>query len=173
MSTSSTYPMGLPDAAPTTAQAPVKAAPVRFKIPVSFTGSGSEYFRIWIVNLLLTIVTLGLYHPWAKVRRLRYFYGNTHIGDHTLDFHGNPTRMLRGFLLLGALLLLYTVAGKVSPTAGLIAFVLWIGLALWLFALAAITAVLLLAAQDRTDCEPNWIDALKRRLGALAAALKI
>ena len=54
-----------------------------------------------------------------------------------------------------------------------IGFVLWTGLALWLFALAAITAVLLLAAQDRTDCEPNWIDALKRRLGALAAALKI
>ena len=25
-----------------------------------FTGKGWEYFRIWIVNLLLTIVTLGI-----------------------------------------------------------------------------------------------------------------
>ena len=36
------------------------------QLPISFTGSGSEYFRIWIVNLLLTFVTLGLYYPWAK-----------------------------------------------------------------------------------------------------------
>jgi hypothetical protein len=46
-------------------------------VPIEFTGSGSEYFRIWIVNLLLTLVTFGIYYPWAKVRRLRYFYGNT------------------------------------------------------------------------------------------------
>jgi uncharacterized membrane protein YjgN (DUF898 family) len=35
-----------------------------------------EYFGIWIVNLLLSLVTLGIYTAWAKVRRLRYFYGN-------------------------------------------------------------------------------------------------
>ncbi len=39
--------------------------------------TGSEYFKIWIVNLALTLVTIGIYSPWAKVRRLRYFYGNT------------------------------------------------------------------------------------------------
>lgn len=124
MSTSSTYPTGLPNAVPASAHLLTPAARKRFTMPVSFTGSGSEYFRIWIVNLLLTIVTLGLYLPWAKVRRLRYFYGNTHIGEHALDFHGNPRRMLRGLLLLGALALLYTVAGKVSPTAGLVALVI-------------------------------------------------
>ena len=40
---------------------------------LSFNGSGMEYFKIWIVNVLLTIITLGLYHPWAKVRNHRYF----------------------------------------------------------------------------------------------------
>ena len=40
---------------------------------LGFTASGSEYFRIWIVNLLLTLGTLGLYYPWARVRKLRYF----------------------------------------------------------------------------------------------------
>ena len=29
--------------------------------PLRFTGSGSEYFRIWITNTFLTIVTLGIY----------------------------------------------------------------------------------------------------------------
>lgn len=33
-----------------------------------FSGSGGEYFRVWIVNLLLSIVTLGLYTPWARRR---------------------------------------------------------------------------------------------------------
>jgi hypothetical protein len=47
-----------------------------------------------------------------------------------------------------------------------------LGTAAWLFAatLAAITAVLVVAAQDRT--EPGWLDALKRQLGALATALR-
>ena len=94
------------------------------RLGIEFTGSGSEYFRIWIVNLLLTLLTLGLYHPWAKVRTLRYFYGNTHVGAHPLDFHGDPWRMLRGFLLVGTLLVLYSFAGKVSVDAGQVALVI-------------------------------------------------
>ena len=39
--------------------------------PVAFTASGSEYFRIWIVNLALTIVTIGIYSAWAKVRSMK------------------------------------------------------------------------------------------------------
>lgn len=46
---------------------------------LQFTGKGSEYFGIWIVNLLLTILTLGIYSAWAKVRRLQYFYRNTQL----------------------------------------------------------------------------------------------
>ncbi len=103
------------------------AEPFAHTLPISFSGSGSEYFRIWIVNLLLTLVTLGLYFPWAKVRRLRYLYGNTAVGGHTLDFHGEPMRMLRGLLLVGALLVLYSVAGRLSPTAGLIALLIVAG----------------------------------------------
>lgn len=88
---------------------------------IRFTGSGSEYFRIWIVNLLLMVVTLGLYYPWAKVRKLRYFYGNTVVAGYPLDFHGNPLKMLRGFLLVSVLMILYSVAGQVSSMAGGIA----------------------------------------------------
>lgn len=98
-----------------------RAEPVRHRLAITFSGSGSEYFRIWIVNLLLTLVTLGLYYPWAKVRRLRYFYGNTSVAGHAFDFHGQPRRMLRGFLLVGAMALLYGLAGEVSPISGLIA----------------------------------------------------
>lgn len=99
------------------------------KLSIEFTGSGSEYFRIWIVNLLLLIVTSGIYYPWAKVRRLRYFYGNTVVGGEPLGFHADPTKLLKGYLLVGLLFMLYSAAGKFSATAGFIAFL--IVAALW------------------------------------------
>ena len=37
--------------------------------PFHFTGTTGGFFPIWIVNLFLTIITLGLYSPWATVRR--------------------------------------------------------------------------------------------------------
>ncbi len=92
------------------------------KLEVRFTGSGSEYFRIWIVNLLLTIVTAGLYWPFAKARRIRYFYANTLIDGHALSFHGDPWKMFRGHVLLMALMVVYSLAGHFSPVAGLVAF---------------------------------------------------
>lgn len=104
-------------------ESPVGAAALTRQMVIRFTGSGSEYFRIWIVNLLLILVTFTLYYPWAKVRRLRYFYGNTLIDGATLGFHGNPRRMLRGYLLVGLLFALYSLAGRFSVVAGLLALV--------------------------------------------------
>ena len=89
--------------------------------PIEFTGTGSEYFRIWIVNLLLILVTLGLYYPWAKTRKLKYFYSNTQIAGYALDFHGSPKQMLRGFLLMVGFFFVYSMAGKASPFAGAVA----------------------------------------------------
>jgi len=87
-----------------------------------FTGSGSEYFRIWIVNLVLTILTLGIYSAWAKVRRLQYFYRNTSLFDSTFDYHGNPIAILKGRLLAVGLLVAYNVTAAISPVLGLVVF---------------------------------------------------
>ncbi len=103
--------------------------PQAHHLPIKFTGSGSEYFRIWIVNLLLMLLSLSVYYPWAKVRRLRYFHGNTLIDGKPLDFHGAPKKMLKGYLLVGLLFGLYSLAGNFSPTAGLVA--LAIVVAIW------------------------------------------
>ena len=88
-------------------------------VDIAFTGSGGEYFRIWIVNMLMLLVTLGIYLPWAKVRKLRYFYNHTDIGGYALDFHGNARKMLRGTAIMGVFFLVYSQAAKISPTAGL------------------------------------------------------
>jgi uncharacterized membrane protein YjgN (DUF898 family) len=90
-------------------------------LAIEFTGSGSEYFRIWIVNLLLTIVSLGFYFPFAKARRLRYFHRNTLVGGHALGFHGDPWKMLRGYVLMLVFGAAYLGAGEISPIAGAVA----------------------------------------------------
>jgi len=100
------------------------ATPQAHRLALRFGGSGSEYFRIWIVNLLLIVVTIGLYYPFAKVRRLRYFYGNTTLGGDEFDFHGNPWKMLRGFVLMAALGGSYALASRSSPWAALVALLL-------------------------------------------------
>lgn len=104
-----------------------------FEVPVRFVGSGSEFFRIWIVNLLLILVTLGLYYPFAKVRRLRYFYAATEVGGSPLSFHGDPWKMFRGYLLVALMLAVYSAAGHFSATAGGVAFLIVAALwpALW------------------------------------------
>lgn len=77
-----------------------------------FTGTASEYFGIWIVNILLIIVTIGFYAPWAKVRRLRYFYGNSWLEHENFDFTGIPTKILLGRII--AIGLYITAAGLTS-----------------------------------------------------------
>lgn len=90
-----------------------------------FTGDGWEYFRIWIVNLLLTLLTLGIYSAWAKVRRLQYFYRNTHLAGAGFEYHGTPVAILKGRLIAFALFLVYTLAGSANPLLGiLIAFLI-------------------------------------------------
>ena len=67
---------------------------------LEFSGSGGEYFRVWIVNLLLNIVTLGFYTPFARRRTAQYFYGHTLVAGSPLEFTAQQRRMVLGFLLL-------------------------------------------------------------------------
>lgn len=75
--------------------------------PFEFTGSGSEYFRVWIVNVSLTLLTLGVYSAWAKVRRLRYLYQRTRVAGSSFDYHGRPLAILKGRFIAVGLFVLY------------------------------------------------------------------
>ena len=99
---------------------------------ISFTGSGSEYFRIWIVNLLLTIVTLGIYSAWAKVRRMRYFYDNTRLAGSSFEYHGDPISILKGRIVAVVLFGGYNLALRYSPMLGLAMLAVLICLVPWL-----------------------------------------
>ena len=64
--------------------------------PLEFTGEGWVYFRIWVVNVALTVVTLGIYSAWAKVRMNRYFYGHTQLAGQALSISRSPWLFSRG-----------------------------------------------------------------------------
>lgn len=72
-----------------------------------FTGKGTEYFKIWIVNIALTIVTLGIYSAWAKVRNKQYFYGNTLFEGSSFEYTAQPIAILKGRILAVMLIAIY------------------------------------------------------------------
>lgn len=84
-----------------------------------FNGNAQEYFGIWIVNTLLTIVTVGIYAPWAKVRRNRYFYANTQLLGRSFDYHATGGQLLKGWLLVAIYIVGYDFLSHVYPFAGL------------------------------------------------------
>ncbi len=96
--------------------------------PFEFTGNGSEYFRIWIVNLVLSILTLGIYSAWAKVRRQKYFYQHTRLAGGGFDYHGEPIAILKGRLLALVLLITYSLAEQSAGWPLVLALVLIGGL---------------------------------------------
>lgn len=72
-----------------------------------FTGDAKTYFGIWIVNVLLSIVTLGIYSAWAKVRNKRYFMQNTVLEGRRFDYHATGMQIFLGRLIvIGGLIVL-------------------------------------------------------------------
>lgn len=85
-----------------------------------FHGRGGEYFGIWIVNLLLSVVTLGIYSAWAKVRTLRYMHGATELDGSRFGYHARPLSILIGRAVAVALIVVYAVAQKTSPVSAVV-----------------------------------------------------
>ncbi|PNK61935.1 YjgN family protein [Psychrobacter sp. FDAARGOS_221] len=87
---------------------------------VKFNGTGAEYFKIWIINLILCIITFGIYYPWAKVRTRRYFYANTEYADRFFDYHATGKQLFFGYLIGVCILIVLNIISAIFPTAGFI-----------------------------------------------------
>ncbi|CAL2085612.1 YjgN family protein [Tenacibaculum sp. 190524A02b] len=68
-----------------------------------YWGKGSEFALIYFKNIFLTIITLGLYYPWAKVELLKYHYQSTELGDSRFTFHGTGKEVFKGFIKVYAI----------------------------------------------------------------------
>ncbi len=85
------------------------------RVPFEFRGDGKTYFRIWIVNLFLSVITLGIYSAWAKVRSNRYFYSHLYVDDTSFEYLANPVGILLGRTIALALFVGYTLVSKYVP----------------------------------------------------------
>jgi len=75
----------------------------------SFTGTGGGYFPIWLTNLALTVITLGIYGAWAKVRKERYFHEHTHLNGSSFEYTANPISILKGRLIVFGIFIIFAV----------------------------------------------------------------
>lgn len=84
-------------------------------LPLAFHGSAREYFRIWTVNLCLTLLTLGIFSAWAKVRKKRYLYSSVTLDGTPFQYLGQPGPILKGRIVAAALFALYYSGNHFLP----------------------------------------------------------
>lgn len=100
------------------------ASPPRFSrdtapqaLPLQFDGAARDYFGVWLVNVLLTLCTLGIWSAWAKVRTKRWFYGHTRLAGAGFDYHATGGEILKGRLLAIVLITGISVISALWPLA--------------------------------------------------------
>lgn len=80
-----------------TTSSPRKDRPINRFTPLGFTGTARELFGIQFVNILLTLLTVGIWIPWARVRKRRFFYNNTRILGDGLDYLATGFDLFKGW----------------------------------------------------------------------------
>ena len=88
----------------------------RSQLAFVFRGDGMEYFKIWIVNILLTIITLGIYSAWATVRNNRYFYSNLYLDNDNFRYLAEPLAILKSRIIAIVAFIIYYIVSMTSPT---------------------------------------------------------
>lgn len=84
-------------------------------IPFEFRGDGKSYFRIWVVNFFLSLITLGIYSAWAKVRSNRYFYSHLYLDGNSFEYVANPFSILLGRVVAVILFIAYSFGSRYLP----------------------------------------------------------
>lgn len=102
-------------------------------VQMQFTGTGREYFGIWIVNIVLTILTLGIYSAWAKVRNKQYFYGHSLLDGTGFQYLAKPTTILKGRIIAFIAFVIWSFVSKVSPTLSIALLVLFLPIFPWVY----------------------------------------
>jgi uncharacterized membrane protein YjgN (DUF898 family) len=102
------------------------------QVAVEFRGQGMEYFKIWIVNIFLTILTLGIYSAWAKVRNKQYFYGNTLIDGSSFQYTASPIAILKGRIIAVVAFIIYSLVVQFVPVLGLLFILAFLAIIPWL-----------------------------------------
>ncbi|TAF73906.1 MAG: DUF898 domain-containing protein [Bacteroidetes bacterium] len=121
----------------------------------SFSGSGKSFFGIQMTNILLTIVTLGFYYPWARAATLRYVYQETEFFGSRFAFHGTGKEIFRGFIkAIGVVIALYLVL-TLSQLSGNLVLII-VGTLVYIAGLVAIIPLVIHGAMKYRMSRTTW-----------------
>ena len=105
---------------PNLAAVPGGTAPTT--IALSYQGEGSDLFFVVLKNLFLTLVTLGIYTPWARTARRAYLWKQVQVGEDRLDYTGTGKELFIGYLKVVACYVVFfgipAVVMRFSPMGG-------------------------------------------------------
>lgn len=74
-----------------------------------FHGNWIEFLKIVLPNILLTLVTLGIYRFWATTRERQYLWSRTDFIDERLEWTGRGIELFIGFVLVFFLFIIPTI----------------------------------------------------------------
>jgi len=97
---------------------PASSSPT--KLNFNFHGKTGEFWGIWIVNVLLSVLTLGIYSAWAKVRTNQYFLGSTEIDNHRFSYLATPMQILKGRIIAVVIFITYYFTSSFFPIVGIV-----------------------------------------------------
>ena len=128
------HPAAVPPASAATAEpgaAPPSATTTR---RLTFHGSAGALLGLAVTNVLLILLTLGIYFFWAKTRMRRYLLGETELEGDRFAYHGTGRELLLGFtrglvvifIPVALLSVLPTVYGAPAPVRRSLSTLLWL-----------------------------------------------
>lgn len=85
------------------------------RMGLSFSGEGTTLFSLRVRNLLITLLTLGVYSFWGKALVRRYLIGQISLDQDRLAFHGTGKELLLGWLRASPFLALIIFLPNVLP----------------------------------------------------------
>jgi len=79
-----------------------------------YDGRIGELYRIFLLNLLLTILTLGIFRFWAVTRYRRYIWSRMRFQGDRFEYTGTGGELFVGYLLAGLVLIGIAIAAGVT-----------------------------------------------------------
>jgi uncharacterized membrane protein YjgN (DUF898 family) len=95
---------------------PPAAAPASQTYRLAYHGDGTAFFLLILKNVFLTLITLGIYTPWAKTERRKYIWSHVELDGRRFVYTGTGGELFRGYLKV---VLAYAVFLGVPAAVGL------------------------------------------------------
>jgi len=76
---------------------------------LKFEGKGFDFFKIFIVDVIVTFVSLTLLYPWSMVREAKYLWSETSLGETSFEFKGTHKTFFRGYMKVLLFFVLFSI----------------------------------------------------------------